>query len=88
MQQKEELRIRDYDKRIQILEADRSNADEWRLQAERVVNVVEQKLVEEREARAQAEQEAKRLSNLLDEQLARTKSAVQGLLLQAGLSTL
>ena len=87
MQKGEDLRIRDMDKRIQLLEAERTDADERRMRAERAVNSMEQTLVEEREARSRAEQDAKRLAHLLDEQVTRTKSAVQGLLLQTGLST-
>jgi hypothetical protein len=85
MQQNEEARSREYERRICLLEEECATAKERRRHAEVDVNSCKQQLRVELEARALAEKEAERLTRLLDDQVSRTKTALQSLLLQTGL---
>jgi len=85
LQQTEEMNHRNLCIRLQTVEEELKHVDGRRAHAEAAVSYAETHLAAERETRIVAEREVKRLTQLLDEQAARTKSAVQGLLIQTGL---
>lgn len=84
MQQNEEAKSREYERRICLLEEECATAEERHRNAEVEVNSCKQQLRVELEARAMAEKEVDRLTRLLDDQVSRTKTALQSLLLQTG----
>lgn len=85
MQQEEEKKSRDLERRMRCLEEECATADQRRSRTEVEVNSCKQELIVESNARLMAEEEVKRLTRLLDDQVSRTKAAVQGLLLQTGI---
>jgi hypothetical protein len=85
MQQEEENKSRDLERRMRRLEEECATSDQRRSRAEDEVNSFKKQLIDESNARRMAEEDVKRLTRLLDDQVSRTKTAVQSLLLQAGI---
>ncbi len=85
MQQHEEDKIRDLERQMRRLKEECTTADKRRLCTEVELNSFKQQLIVESNARLMAEEEVKRLTRLLDDQVSRTKTAVQGVLLQTGM---